>query len=81
MCLSILQHAWSPAVNIKQVVSEIYSVLLAPDVNNPLDSAKAEEYYADRATYIINATAHTATHASKSCEQHVAEFGAVDDAT
>jgi ubiquitin-protein ligase len=80
-CLAILQHGWSPAVTIKKLVSEVFSILLAPDVDNPLDSAKAEEYYADRASFIINATNHTATHASKSVAQHVTDFGIVDDAT
>jgi ubiquitin-protein ligase len=63
VCHSILDRNWSSQTRIKTVLDCIYGLLLAPDVDDPLDSTLALARADDSGSYEGKIIAHTAAYA------------------
>ena len=69
VCHSIFDLKWSPASGMQLVLSCVFGLLLAPEPDDPLDSAVAEEYFTDKQKYFGTARNFTITHASKGIDE------------
>lgn len=63
ICLDILKDKWSPALQIRTVLLSIQALLSAPNPDDPLNNAAAEQWKSDEAAAIAQATEWTQTHA------------------
>ena len=63
VCHSILDRNWSSETRIKTVLDCVYGLLLAPDVDSPLDSTLALARADDSGSYEGKIIAHTAAYA------------------
>ena len=70
ICLDILQHTWSPALNISSALAAITQLLIEPDAMNPLDAFKGAMYrdyiMQGMPKYLEEATAATLSKAGES---------------
>lgn len=63
VCHSILDRNWTPDTSVRTVLDCIYSLLMQPDREDPLDSTLALEAYDDSGVYEAAVLAHTERHA------------------
>lgn len=65
ICLDILKDKWSPALNIKNLLLSICSLLSQPNPNDPLDHEIADIYKENKAEHDKYAQAYTFVHTNK----------------
>jgi ubiquitin-protein ligase len=74
VCVAELGRLWSSDITLKQILSQIYGLLLEPDLDNPLEIQASLKYYDDDGTYAFAATNVVLEHASKTREQWKSEL-------
>lgn len=65
VCHSVFDRNWSPDTSMLRVFALVYGLLLAPEPQDPLDSALAAQYYEDPAGFELEVQAHTLDHAGR----------------
>jgi ubiquitin-protein ligase len=65
VCHSVFDRNWSPDTSMLRVFALVYGLLLAPEPQDPLDSALAAQYYEDPAGFELEVQAHTQKHAGR----------------
>ncbi|TFK70123.1 hypothetical protein BDN72DRAFT_896704 [Pluteus cervinus] len=66
VCVAELGRLWSSDLTLKEVLAQIYGLLLEPDLENPLEIQASLKYYDDDGTYALAAATAVREHASKS---------------
>jgi len=74
ICLDILRDGWSPALTALDVLIALRTLVVHPNVQDPLDAFKAALYQDDRATYLERAQKHTRERAAEPYDVLAARF-------
>ncbi|KAK3249197.1 hypothetical protein CYMTET_41365 [Cymbomonas tetramitiformis] len=74
VCLPILSESWSPAMNIREVLEIVKSMILQPDYNDPLDVYKGQLCRDDRPLYDQLAAEHTVTNAGCTFQELASQY-------
>jgi ubiquitin-protein ligase/Mg-chelatase subunit ChlD len=69
VCHGILKRSYSADTTVRQILDCIYGLLLEPEMEDPLDSAVAEDYHLDQEKYSSRAIGATKQFASKSLKE------------
>lgn len=69
VCHAAFGRDYTSDMSIKMILSVCYGLLLTPEPDDPLDSGKAEAFFADRERYEAKAREATARYASKTLEE------------
>ena len=64
VCLAILKDEWSPALTTLKVLKAVASLLVAPNLDNPLEASIAEVYQKDPTKFAATAKEWTQKYAS-----------------
>ena len=64
-CVSLLGRDWAPSKSALDALRSLLELMAHPNADDPIDTARAEEYHVDKAEYNRKAAEHTKKHASK----------------
>ncbi len=77
ICHSIFDRNYSPAVTFRDILNHVYALLMTPEPKDPLDSARAAEFFSTPDLYRANATNHCELYAFKT--MHLAQKALIGD--
>ncbi len=72
ICHSIFNRNYNQFTTMSKILSVVYSLLLSPDVQDPIDSTLVLEYHAGNGIYEMNVLKHVKQHASKKTREEFA---------
>lgn len=75
VCHAVFKRDWSSDLSTRRVLDCVYGLLLAPEPDDPLDSTRAELFFADRPAYDEQARRATRARAAKSVAAWRKEMG------
>ncbi|GLB39236.1 hypothetical protein LshimejAT787_0603980 [Lyophyllum shimeji] len=65
VCIAELGRLWASDITLKEIFTQIYGLLLEPDLDNPLEIQASLKYYDDDGTFAHAAAIAVEEHASK----------------
>ncbi|KAE9552977.1 hypothetical protein FO519_003814 [Halicephalobus sp. NKZ332] len=66
ICLGIIApHHWKPATKVEQILQSLLSLIMEPDLENPLRADLAEEYQQDKKKFFKSAEEYTKKYSEK----------------